>query len=376
MSATDEEYKRKLIERYVAGEASEKELQAFFGLLTEAEIDSLIGEHMDQEILRLREEKGLIKPVKRLKIWKYVAAASIIAFISAGGYYIFHQQTPKDQFALDKLHDIKPGSNKAMLTLANGSQIPLTGAKNGILTTQGHTTITKAADGKVVYEADGNGKATEVAYNTITTPRGGQYQVVLPDGSQVWLNAASSITYPVAFNGHERKVTMTGEAYFEVIHNAAKPFRVVAGTQTIEDLGTHFDVNSYADEPVYRTTLIEGSVRVSLNATKTVKLLPGQQADVTANSNNLQVKPGDIDEAVAWKNGKFRFNDEQLGGIMRQVSRWYNVDVSYDDESLKNRTFAGITTRFGNVSELLHMLELTGEVKFKIEGRRIIVLNK
>jgi ferric-dicitrate binding protein FerR (iron transport regulator) len=273
----------------------------------------------------------------------------------------------------NQTHDIAPGGNKAILTLANGKKISLTDAKNGTIAQQAGIQVNKTKNGQLVYivgtasgPAAGSGKAAEAAYNTIETPRGGQYQVVLPDGSKVWLNAASSITYPVVFNKNNRTVKINGEAYFEVIHHADAPFKVQTNNQTIEDIGTHFDVNAYNDEPNTKSTLLEGIVKVN-----NITLKPGQQAVTTA--NQTKVVDADLEATIAWKNAMFRFDSEKLGTIMRQVARWYDVEVTYEDESLKDKSFGAVTTRFANASQLLHKLELTGVAKFRIEGKKIIV---
>lgn len=320
---------------------------------------------------RIAEER-IIQHRPVVKLWPRIAvAASVLLFLSIGGYYIFHKE-PVQQITYTR-NDIAPGGNKAILTLTNGKKISLTDAKNGQIAQQSGVQVNKTKNGQLVYivssasgPAVNNGKTAEVAYNTIETPRGGQYQVVLPDGSKVWLNAASSITYPLAFNKNDRTVKINGEAYFEVVHHAEAPFKVQTTTQTIEDIGTHFDVNAYNDEPNTKTTLLEGVVKVN-----SFTLKPGQQA-VTKDSRT-RIAEADLEETIAWKNAMFRFDSEKLGTIMRQVARWYDVEVTYEDESLKDKSFGAVTTRFANASQLLHKLELTGVAKFRIEGKKIIV---
>ena len=321
---------------------------------------------------RIAEER-IIQHRPVVKLWpRIAAAASILLFLSAGGYFIWHKYQTTTTNVVAK-NDILPGGNKAILTLANGKKISLTDAKNGTIAQQAGIQINKTKNGQLVYivssasgPAVSNGKAAEVAYNTIETPRGGQYQVVLPDGSKVWLNAESSITYPLAFNKNDRTVKISGEVYFEVIHHAEAPFKVETKTQTIEDIGTHFDVNAYNDEPAIKTTLLEGVVKVN-----GVTLKPGQAA--TTKDNHTRISEADLEATIAWKNAMFRFDSEKLGTIMRQVSRWYDVEVAYEDESLKDKSFGAVTTRFANASTLLHKLELTGVAKFRIEGKKIIV---
>jgi len=274
------------------------------------------------------------------------------------------------QVALNEKQDIAPGSNKAILTLANGKQVLLTGAHNGRLATQGSTVINKNADGEVIYQ-QGTAASKNVDYNTMSTPRGGQYKLTLADGTSVWLNSASSIRYPTAFNGAERIVEVSGEAYFEVAHNASKPFKVQSGSQTVQVLGTHFNVNAYTDEPVIKTTLLEGSVSISSGVENTL-IRPGEQA--VFDRHLFKVTQADIEDEMAWKNGMFRFTNENLESIMRKVSRWYDVDVVYEDNEARQLPLTGIITHFTNVSKVLHMLELTRQVHFKVTGKKIIVI--
>ena len=240
---------------------------------------------------------------------------------------------------------------------------------------QGNSLINKVADGELIYQRSPNidsQSAEMVGYNQIDIPRGGEYQeIVLSDGTRVWINSASTLRYPAAFTGHDRKVELTGEAYFEVAQNPAKPFTVSCSSQTVEVLGTHFNINAYQDEPAIKTTLLEGKVNVTSAANNEVRILqPGQQSALVGNS--FTVNPVDIEEAVAWKNGQFIFNNDNIQYIMRTISRWYNVDVEYSG-IIPDDTFGGGTSRFENVSQVLNILQLTGKVHFEIEGRKIIV---
>jgi ferric-dicitrate binding protein FerR (iron transport regulator) len=247
-----------------------------------------------------------------------------------------------------------------------------------VLSTQGNIKIVKKADGQVVYApstaAYTPGQSEKsVTYNTMTTPRGGQYHLVLSDGTQVWLNAASSIRYPTAFNGPEREVEITGEAYFEVATNAIKPFRVVSTGQLVEVLGTHFNISAYADDPIMKTTLITGSIRLGV-AKQTAVLKPGQQGFFSRDTKGqLKVKTADLDEVMASKNGYFIFNNENIESIMQKISRWYDVDVSYQG-NMKGKESVGAVSRFKDVSEVLRKLEATGIIHFKVEGRKIVVM--
>jgi hypothetical protein len=276
---------------------------------------------------------------------------------------------------------ILPGGNKAILTLSNGSSIVLDSAHNGgILATQGNTRVSKANSGRLVYsrQPDGNhpkGTSAEpktaIGYNTLRTPRGGQYQLRLPDGTDVWLNSASSITFPTAFTAKARKVVLTGEGYFEVAENKDQPFIVQVGAVEIEDLGTHFNVMAYNNESVMKTTLLEGSVRVT-SGNKRALLKPGQQAVTHPNTpGNIRISKVNTADAIAWKNGFFSFHSTDIHEIMRQIARWYDVDVSYGDSL--DVFLNGSISRSAKVSEVFKMLELTGELRFDIRGKKIIV---
>lgn len=300
-------------------------------------------------------------------------AASILIFLVSGIFLITHKQK-QQSLVINKLPKIKndaaPGGNKALLTLANGSTIVLTGAQNGKLANQGGVVVNKTADGLISYaDSKQNTSLKTLVYNTATTPRGGQYQFILSDGTKVWLNSSSSIRYPVEFIGNERRVELTGEAYFEVAHNAAKPFRVISNGQTVEVLGTHFNINAYNDESVIKTTLLEGSVKVSSQGVSNI-IKPGEQSQF--NNGNFNVKSVDVDEAVAWKNGFFYFEDNSIQEVMRQLSRWYDVDIKYDGQ-LPARRFSGEISRDVNASQILDILSFK-KIHYKIDGKTIVVM--
>jgi ferric-dicitrate binding protein FerR (iron transport regulator) len=258
-------------------------------------------------------------------------------------------------------NDVAPGGNKALLTLADGQTIVLDSAANGTLATDGGATITKTAGGKIAYTT-GNGQPNSaVVYNTMTTPRGGQYQLALPDGSSVWLNAASSITYPTVFSGSSRIVRITGEAYFEVAHNASKPFIVETPTERVTVLGTHFNVNSYTDEPATKVSLLEGSVKIGAQV-----LRPGQ-AYV-----NGKVQSTNVTQDVAWTKGVFDFHRVPLAQAMRQLSKWYAVDVVYE-QGVPDIVFGGSMGRDLNLSQVLSFLEKAG-VHFRLTDHRQLIV--
>jgi transmembrane sensor len=365
-----------------------EELQRYKEINTEA-VASKIKMLMQQEGFTFTEEKQII-PVHRVYFLRtawFRYAAAIILLFGIGSYLYMNNQKEKPSVTqtspLPMQNDVAPGGNRATLTLADGSVINLDSAANGTLARDGSVTIIKKGDGQIIYslqtkppalaggDGSSSGSAVSISYNTVSTPRGGQYQLVLPDGSQVWLNAESSIRYPTVFAGNERKVTITGEAYFEVTHNAKKPFRVEAESQTIEVLGTHFNVNTYSNETTLNTTLLEGSVRIkTLHTSLTLK--PGQQGQLNSSTNSLSlaVNP-DVELVMAWKNGYFNFKGADLKTVMRQVERWYDVEVVYETHPGEMK-FSGEIQRNLNLSDLLEGLRKT-HIHFRIQGRQLII---
>ena len=327
----------------------------------------------------LQRVKQKIANQKKPARWpRWVAAACLLLALATTGYYILlRNQPPPVVTKKVQQQDVAPGRNQATLTLADGRKIVLTRDLNGQLAQQGQTTITANNKDGIIYSNGSTSKATAISWNTLSTARGEQspYPLTLPDGTKVWLNAASAITFPTVFNANARTVKITGEVYFEVEHNEKHSFRVEVKDQLVEDLGTHFNINAYNDEPVLTTTLLEGKIRQSIigNPQKSVLLKPGQQAIAHA-VNHLSVREADVTEAIAWKEGMFRFNSNDLSSIMRNVSRWYDVEIVFADPAARSLRFGALVTRFANVSQLLHMLELTKEVHFKIEGKKITVL--
>lgn len=320
----------------------------------------------------------LMPPAKRNKRagWYKVAAAAAVLIALIILFYPKPKesadQTAQLQPQAQPAHDIKPGSNKAILKLADGSEIVLSDSGNTHIATQSNTEIQRLQRGGIAYTASqGQEEDKPPVYNTLTTPRGGKYALTLADGTVVTLDAASSITYPVAFTGKERRVEITGQAYFEVVHNAARPFRVSAKGQLIEDIGTAFNVNAYADDPFIKVTLAEGLVDVSNKAEK-VSLVPGQQAMVKDGENKMRVKTVNVEETVAWKNGWFIFHQESIQNIMKQAARWYDVEIIVEGAPI-NKKFGGNISRYKEISELLENLKLTGGIHYRIEGRRVIL---
>jgi len=356
--------------------------------------------------------QGQATDKKTYKLWpRIAAAAAVLLIVGLSIFFYTSYYAPRHlegSAAMRDLlaNDIKPGSNKAYLILSNGKRLSLTDAANGAIAKEAGVEITKTADGQVIYSSQpsplspqggslpGGARGSMRALNTIETPRGGQYQIRLPDGSKVWLNAASKLIYPVSFIGRgQREVTLSGEAYFEVAKDKQHPFKVKSAGQEVEVLGTHFNISSYPDEANVKTTLLEGSVSVrhleGSAATRDlsyrrddakdrddgVVLKPGQQA--TLQASKIKVTEVNTDYAVAWKDGSFVFNSENLESIMNQISRWYNVSVVYEDPSLKKETFFGTISKYENVSKVLNMLERTDVARFTINGNTIkITKNK
>jgi ferric-dicitrate binding protein FerR (iron transport regulator) len=305
------------------------------------------------------------------------AAASLVVLITAALFrtVIFRKHQPTNHMHGARCH-IVPGSDKATLFLTDGSKIELDSVPAEDLAVQNGVKISEAAGGELIYKLERPTKLVppqKLAYNTLQTGRGGQYKIVLTDGTRIWLNAASSLRFPTAFTGSERRVELNGEAYFEVAHNRRRPFRVLSNHQLIEVLGTHFNVNCYADEAKTKTTLIEGMVKVADRDTKSVAVLkPGQQSVLSPDAKTIKVKNVNAEDAIAWKNGYFMFSNESVSTIMREISRWYNVEVEYRGK-VPQKTMWGSVSKFKDVAETLRMLELTGCAHFKIKERRIIV---
>jgi len=334
----------------------------------------LSGEREEEIIQLLRTELPLKYPEASRTWWPRIAAAASIILCLGTAWY-FYQRADSNPIVSQSHanNNILPGGKKAYLTLADGQRIVLTNTKNGTLAQQPGVNITKASDGEVIYSITDLKPEREGAknYNTIETPIGGQYQIVLPDGTKVWLNAASSLKFPSTFARLvNRKVELRGEAYFEVAKNKQQPFIVKTVEQEVEVLGTHFNINTYRDEQGVKTTLLEGSVKIHSDLeSKTLK--PGEQSTLT--NRRFMVKSIDVEEAIAWKRGYFYFNNENIESIMRKLSRWYNVDVQYEGK-ITDEGFYGTVSQTKNISQVLNILEKTKGVHFKIEGRRVIVM--
>jgi transmembrane sensor len=371
-----------LAEKWVDGTISNEEKQEFadwYNQFTdevlemddESALNSVKNVLFEQVKKRIRADESPAQP-RQLRPWlRYAAAAALLFAIAGGAYLYLRQKTGSGPVAMiPAQHDIIPGSNKAVLTLGNGQKVILDSAAQDTVLREG-AAIVANANGRLAYNT-GNSSGPEIVYNTLSTPRGGQYQLILPDGTRVWLNAASTLVYPTTFGGKERAVQLKGEGYFEVAHDAARPFMVASNGVTVEVLGTHFDINAYNDDDVTRTTLLEGSVMIHLKD-QARQIYPGQQAKLTTGSNNINISKVDTEAVMAWKNGLFDFNQAGLAQIMRQLSRWYDVTVVYDGGKVPQLKFGGEIGRDLNLSQVLAVLE-QAHVHFKIEGRTLRVL--
>ena len=362
---------KELLDRYIALEATEAENEELKRLMAEA-WDSFdpknppFGPDVTRQMLENVRRRIAPKIERR---WPRIAAAAAIIFCCSAAVYLYrhgnHQPATHDIVQ----SDIKPGTNGAILTLANGRKIILESAKNGQLAQQGGSQVNKADDSLLVYQpttATAANATPVLAYNTLETPKGRQVEVVLPDGTEVWLNAASSLKYPTAFTGKERLVELTGEADFKVTPNKKMPFRVKTNGQLTEDIGTEFNIDAYADESDESTTLLEGAIKVN-----GARLKPGQQAVLTG--DRLSLTTANVAEVMAWKNGDFIFDNADIQTVMRQLARWYDIEATYEGQLTANRFNAQIS-RKQNISVILNALQRTNDVHFKIEGRKVTVI--
>lgn len=372
-----------LSKKYLAGVASEGEKEQLLQwynaydeqsltvhlLADDNETEARLEARMRQRLHTATQPAATPKllPMQRFS-WK--AAAAALLLISAGAGFYAWQYRPKAA-VVEKVQPILPGSDKATLTLADGTVVNLDSAGTGVLTVQGSTKVEKTTHGQIVYKHNASAGAG-VAYNVLRTPRGGQYKITLPDGTDVWLNANSSISYPTAFAGKERNVSITGEAYFEVATDAERPFTVNVNRMEVLVLGTHFNINAYADESTINTTLLEGAVLVRAGSTAKL-LMPGKQSRVSqTGAITNEVAKVDASNTVAWKNGYFSFEEADIPTVMRQLSRWYNIEVRYNDK-VPEGTFTGEIGRSLTQEQLLKVLS-QAKINFKVEeGRRIII---
>lgn len=384
-----------LLDKYLKGETTPAEqelLEEYYNRLEQCG-DSQFSEKRE---LELKEKisgnisERMDDPITFQDGFKYkmprwlpiMVAASILVILTITLVFNPAKTVNKQKVAIAKVpvepvkpDDVAPGGNKAILTLSDGSKLLLDDAGLGQIAEQAGVSISKTEDGKLVYAASSaplDEMASSLVYNKVETPKGGQYQIDLPDGSKVWLNAASSLKFPAVFKGNERLVELTGEAYFEVSPNELMPFRIHTQTQTVEVIGTRFNINSYSNELDIKTTLVEGSVKISSTSTSQTKYLkPGEQA-INSKKGPIRLIDINTDQATSWKSQRFVFNDMELESIMRQLERWYDVEVDYS-KMPRTRYNAHISMGL-KLSKVLETLEVTGDIKFKIDGRKIRIL--
>lgn len=378
----DMEYMNRLFGKYIRDEISEEELEILFKSIKERdfenfvpetemvkyfrnEIEDLIGEEIPPDT-----QKGKVLQFN-LKWIASVAAAILLLVVS--GVYLYQLDKNDDMVHDEPVHsadplDVMPGQNYAVLTSSKGENIILSDTDDGQLNTGEGVEVLKVNDGELIYKSQGQAEKNELIYNTLSTPRGGQYQLTLSDGTRVWLNAASSIRFPVEFLADERRVEITGEVYFDVAHNDHQSFIVHAGSSVIEDLGTAFNVTAYEDEGSVKTTLVEGIVKVREHI-----LSPGEQAIEDENDHIQILKNVDLDNVVSWKDGFFSFENANLAEIMRVLSRWYNLEVDYENEAGLEKRYSGKIDRNLTLLQVLEGLKLTAQ-NFDIQpGNKIII---
>lgn len=364
---TEEEYAELFV--YIRNPETKEQVLAFLDehnkkVQSDALVHEVDWDGMYENITNPKKSVGR----SRKPIWKYAAAAAVI-LVGSFTLYSSLQNMLEKKAPLAYHNDVLPGGDRATLTLADGSQIALDSGKAGRLATQGGISIEKDANGQIIYLAKGNGGDEAQKINTLSTPAGGKFSVVLSDGSKVWLNASSSIKFPAAFSGDSRRVEIKGEAYFEIEKDSARPFYVNNGSSEIKVLGTHFNVMAYPDEYRSELTLLEGAVQFTKNGHAEL-LKPGRQILYTESNNQTKQIDANIEEVMAWKNDLFVFNNTNIDEVMKQLVRWYNVKVKYEGDK-PDISFTGVIPRNANVSKILKALELTGDVTFGIENNVI-----
>jgi transmembrane sensor len=331
----------------------------------------------DLGLSRLKSQGPLLHFSRKLypKHWIRAMVASILLCLLTIWIIKYSNPLPENKLIKNQnFSTISPGGYKAILITSNGRKIILTKATDSVLPINSSSKLVKVQNGQILYNSLSRiiEPEKESSYNTLSTPNSGEFQITLSDGTRIWLNAASSIRYPVAFIGKVRQVTLTGEGYFEVAKDKNRPFYVNVNGLLVKVLGTHFNISAYSDDKQITTTLLEGSVELKKNKTQ-AKIKPGQQAILVNGSHNIQISQADINYAMAWKNGYFVFDDDEISGIMRKISRWYNIEIEYRVTHNHER-FGGTFYRSKSLSELLHYLEVIGKLHFSTIGRRVIVM--
>lgn len=362
-----------LLEKYLAGTCTKEEK----ALLETWYLQQQLGDFQDlddadrlQDMKRIRRSLQMRKTTTRRLSTGFMrkAAAVLAVALITGGLYVYTRKTDTlSPAAVEQASLAVPGGDRAILSFDNGTTINLSTDKEGIIAKGGTVTY----DDGTALANQSDAQAGTIRQASLTTPAGGQYRITLSDGTRVWLNAATTLRYPLTFVGRERRVEVSGEAYFEVANNPSVPFKVSTQQQTIEVLGTHFNVSAYEDDKTTKTTLLQGSVKVN-SPHRSEYLFPGQQAQVTAESIHITDQL-DLESIISWKQGYFKFN-ENIEGIMNKIARWYDVDVVYQNGVDLQQTFSGKMSRSRDLADLLKLMEITGSVHFKIEGRRVTVM--
>jgi transmembrane sensor len=370
----DEQYYRRLVQRYCDRTATDEELEVFIKLLDEGKLDVHLKAAMDHDAgITAEDEIDFSAPSKTIRMWpRIVAAAALFLMLSTAGYIVLRKPSPKSSAltAVQQPRHIRPGQYQATLTLTSGKKIVLSKGLSGKLAQEGNTKVMINSAGEVIYI--GSGVNGHIGYNTLATTDGEQspYPLVLPDGTKVWLNSSSSIVFPTSFKGESRQVKIKGEAYFVVAHHPSKPFKVHAGNQVVEDIGTVFNIKSYSDEPAIGTTLIEGAAKVIANGQFRL-LTPGQRTLVTPNS--ISLGKADTEAETAWMSGYFVFHNEDLHSVMRQLARWYEIQVVYDYDPV-HITIGGGFAKKRTLSEVLKAFEQSAGLKFRVDGHTVHVI--
>lgn len=334
--------------------------------------DESMGEKetVKQQLLQ-RIEQSLRSSVGKRTQWSVWSSAAAAIILLAIGFIWYTKEPAINRGQKERHNDVASGYDKARLTLGNGATMELNGKERGSLLKDSYLEVLSAADGQLIYRFNDAVDMEEENWSTLETPKGGQYQLQLPDGSKVWLNASSSLRFSNEFNRNERIVELQGEAYFEV-SKSSKPFRVMAGGTEVVVLGTHFNISAYQDDQLTKTTLLAGAVKVIRHGTNRL-LKPGEQALVQGEETDISILRVDTEEAVAWHHGLFMFTNEDIRSVMKKIQRWYDVEVVYE-KNITNYQLSGSISRYGDIKDVLQMLELTGIVHFKKEGRRIVVM--
>ena len=371
-----------LVDKYLKGQATAEEEQLLARFYNSFKLDdTVVQQELEEKMLArlMQSVQPVPVKIKRMRSWQYAATAVILCLLASGVLYYLYtgRQAVTHAPSLANRPDTIAGSNKALLQLADGSTIELNQVSNGVLAMQGSTAVKKTKDGQLIYEPAQAGAAALGSLNTITTPTGGQYQLTLPDGTRVWLNAGSSLTFPTAFDSAGRQVTLKGEAYFEVAKVYTKgrsrlPFYVKAGENEVAVSGTHFNVKDYADAGGFEATLLEGAVQVK-HGSLVQPLIPGQQASIKPHSAVIKVRPANTEVVMAWKEGLFLFDNTGIDEAMQEIKRWYNVEVVFEG-SKPDIEFTGVLPRSSSVTEVLNLLESAqGGVAFELRNNTIIV---